>query len=422
MGGRARALLSQARTLWQSKTIRQTGMLSAANFFAMGLGFLMSLVLPKLMGAYDYGLFSLCSSVVAFAATFFEFGIFASAAKVLVDTREQAARAAVLAIAMRFLALIAIVFAAFMWGLGHVIDAWQSDPIGGYLVTGSYFSVSLVLTFAMTMLLKATNEIRRLAMFNVLSKLLYVIAILCGIFFWHLSVTYCYLAMLLGPLVSCVVIMWRFIRMPMGNQHDIVHEIFRVNREFGIRNYFSRAIGALGQQSNSLLIGWFCGAVDVGLFSLCVSFASPVYVFASAASASKFRSYGGFARISKRFLSFYAALVCGAAIVCVGIALLLFSTYYQSIYGDRNLAVLWLLALGGILQSLVHPYNEWLSANGRGKEMLITGTIFSVVGLLANFVGISLWGIAGAGLAAVLMQGYFFVHTYYFYRKLRKET
>ena len=405
--------------LVRSKTVQQTMMLSGAHFFAMGLGFLLSLVLPKLLGAYDYGLLSLCTAVVSFCATFFEFGIFASAARVLVDIDDCNIGAAVLSVAMRFLSLIALAFALFMWLVGSWIDDFQTVPVGHYLVVGSWLSVATVLPFAMTILLKATNEIKRLACFNILSKVLYFVAIVLAIWQGSLSVMYCYLAVLAAPILSFVCTMWRFIIMPVGIRKDILHEILRVNREFGIRNYMSRVIGAIGSQTNRIIIGFFCGAVDVGFFSLCNAFLMPAGIFIEASVASKFKSFGSFARISKRFFLFESGLVGSAVLLCGGIGYALFLTYYHAVYGACDLTILWLMGGALFLQGIAAPYNEWLAANGRGREMLAIGTTDGVIGFLANLAFISWVGIVGAGVASVVINLCFLLQAAYYYQKCR---
>jgi len=66
-----------------NKTARQTLLLFSAQIFSLGIGFIANMLLAKEMGAQQFGIYSFALATISFVAIFFEFGYFASGARLL---------------------------------------------------------------------------------------------------------------------------------------------------------------------------------------------------------------------------------------------------------------------------------------------------------------------------------------------------
>ena len=71
------------------KSMRQTLAVSGSNFFVMGIGFFINVLLARAMGLTGFGLYSFAFAVFNFVAIFMEFGFYSTAAKVLADEKDE---------------------------------------------------------------------------------------------------------------------------------------------------------------------------------------------------------------------------------------------------------------------------------------------------------------------------------------------
>ncbi|WP_418626576.1 lipopolysaccharide biosynthesis protein [Anaerosinus sp.] len=403
-----------------NKVFRQTTALSIGNFFSLLSGFVISLILPKALGSYDYGIFSLVCSIVSFFVVFFEFGIFVSSAKFLLNIKDSKEQDYVIAMAVKILVPIAFLLAGWIYFSSLFIDTILVDKIGVFLMISSYLSVSAILPFVSEQLLKATNQIYKLAIFNLLAKIFYLLFITSGLIFDYLSVKFCCLAFLLSPIVSFYIVFNKYFFLKVERKRYLLNEIININKEFGIKNYLGRVTSTSVQQINRLIIGYFCGAVDVGLFSLSISITTPVYLISQSLSISRFQSFSNRRILSKMFILTHIGIIVFVSGVCLIFAWLLFNCYYKDLY-ENGMIVISISLLATTVQAGYIPYNDWLAANGLGNEMFLVANIYSILGLVLNFTLIPLYGIYGAVFTLIFMNMYFLLHCVFFYEKNKEK-
>lgn len=392
--------------------------LSLANIAALGCGFIVSLILPKILGAYQYGVFSLVLTVLSLISVVFEFGVFVSIGRVLAMTSSTIERDKILSLTIRFIGIIAVAFAICSYGVSLLIDYFLPDKIGGYLAGVGYLSVALTLPFALDAVWKASGNYGRLALYAFFSKALYAGFILWGYYFNCLSVKFCLTAVLSAPIITLIAVSFRWIMTIPKDCKDVVIKIYEVNRDFGIKNYLGRLISTPTGYLSTLFLGYFAGAIDVGVFSLSVALASPLQLIANSLTAVKFRECVFFKAISKSYIRLYAATSCTGGIVVFLIGAALFRYYYKGVYLER-IDLLAIMIFSQLVCSLYTVYNQWLAANAQGDAMLYTGSVYAFLQLFLGFTLTYSYGVYGLALALLVARVYFLLHTMSFYFKLK---
>ncbi len=413
-------MMAKFQVLLQNSKIRQTGILTFANVISLGLGFLLTVYLPKALGAHEYGVFSLVCAVLNFVAVFFEFGFFVSIAKILIETRDQDKIRSIVKLALIILFYIAISFAICIYGLSFFIDDLLHNKIGAYLMAVSSLSISCVLPFVAGELLKATGEIYHLAAYKFFCKLLYFCGIVIGVYYDLLTVQFCLWAFLLTPVIAFIATFSKYLFVKVEHKKLYWREIWIVNEEFGIKNYISRIISTPSGQINKLIIGYFCGATDVGLFSLCCAFSLPIMLISESISSVQFKSCEKRRSYSLRYVQLNILINVILSVGCFICVYALFAFYYNRIYPNWGVWLSLIVICAGGLQGIYTPYNEWLAANGLGNEMLSIAKVYAILSLLFNCVFIVFLGIWGAAITLLLINFYALMATLYYYNKERR--
>lgn len=392
--------------------------LSVANIAALGFGFIASLILPEILGSYQYGVLTLVITVLSLISVVFEFGVFASIGRILATTTSVAERDNILAIAIRFIGIVAIAFAICSYGASLFIDDFLPDKISVYLAGVSYLSIAMTLPFALGEIWKASGNYGRLAVYTFLSKVIYVGLILIGYYFHYLSVKFCLTAFLGTPIITLIVVSFRWIKTKPKDCKDVVLKIYEVNRDFGVKNYLSRLIGTPPNYLATLFLGYFAGAVDVGVYSLSTAFASPLQLVANSLAAVKFRECVSFKALSKRYILLYTIISFAGGIAVFLIGAILFRYYYKGVYLER-IDLLAIMIFSQLVCSLYTVYNQWLAANAQGDVMLYTGSVYAFLQLFLGFTLTYSYGVYGLALALLVARVYFLLHTMSFYFKLK---
>lgn len=405
----------------RNQVFRQTTILSGANFFSLSIGFLVALLLPKVMGKEEYGLFSLACAVVSFCAIFFEFGFFVSAARLLVITSDAKKKHEVVAMSLWLFIFLGILFAALMYGVSFFIDNILRDAVGYIISSAAIVSVSFFSAFVAQQLFQGLNAIDRLSIYTFFSKLIYFALLAIAWLLDLLSAKTVFWAFSIAPLIAFCMVFFSYWRIQLTYREELLQNILCIYKEFGMKNYFARIVDTAAKQINGILLGIFCGAVDVGLFTLCTAVASPANVISQSLTAAKFRDFGGYRIISNKLIAGHYTTSVMSSLFCFALAYLLFHYYYLSEY-PQGMSVFIFCMIGMMFQSIYTLYNGWLAVNGCGNAMLHMSCVNAVVCFGGYGLLIPVYGIYGAAITVVTSNLYFMLHTLYYYHKYSRGS
>ena len=400
----------------QNRVFRQTGILSGANFISLGIGFLITLILPKVLGADEYGLFALACSVGSFCGIFFEFGFFVSAARLLVIITDIKKKNEIVAMSLRLFLFLAGLFALLMYMLSFFIDQFLQGAIGYIIASAAIFMGSFFSTFVAQQLFQGLNTIDRLALYTCFSKIIYLL--LLSVAWWMdiLSAKTVFWAFSIAPLIAFCMVFFSYWRMRLEHREELLRNILRVYREFGVKHYFARIIDASAKYLYGIILGRFCSAADMGLFALCMAIASPANVVSQSLTATKFKDFGDFRSMSRKLVLGHYVASIGLSGGCFVFAYLLFHYYYMIEYPE-GLNIFSLCIIAVMLQAIYTLYNGWLAVNGLGKEMFCISCVNAVICVCGYCSLIPIYGIYGAAIIMCGSNFYFMLHTIYCYNK-----
>lgn len=402
-----------------NKTYSQTFILSMSNFFAMGMGFFIALLLPKYMGSHAYGVFTVSVVVLSLLSSFFEFGIFWSGAQILGGIQDKRKQRYLIHMLMVIFACLSFVCGLTVFCGTLLLYSYIQKEISEILLIGAACSCSFLCTYVVQQIARGINAIKKLSLYNVISKLVYI-----GIIFFLLEnscmeAKSVFLAYSISPIIAFVIVFHDLLFYKGMKYPEIKKEMIELNKKAGRFNYFGNLCSTGFGQINQLIIGKNCGVEDVGMFSIANSIGNAIYLVCGALGMSKYRDFGNFKSINSEVKRFHLLLVTTITMVCALIAYWLFSSYYGNIYEDGvNLAIVVLIA--SLFQGLYVVNDNWMSANGLGKHTMRLSITQGIIKLTIGVIIIPLVGVYGAAFAILFANLYYYMHSRVIYLRYKK--
>jgi O-antigen/teichoic acid export membrane protein len=404
------------RELFYNPVSRQTLMLFSAQVFGLVIGFLTNIFLAKTLEATLYGKYQFALSVLVFLSIFIEFGIFASGSRLLALNADPKKEKELIGTLNLVLGVFSLLFIVTVAVLSIFIDRIYEDKIGEMLLLCSLFSFSFLIPFFLDLTLKGSNHIYLLSSFTFAWKVLFGASIVILSYTENLTTMNALMAYSLTCLIPFMAVNLKL--SPSFNDFRAnLSLIRRENKVFGFKNYLGRALGTGSFYLDRILISYFSSAKEVGFYGLAFSFANPLNTFSTALSASLFKTVSDGRRIPSLALKINFVVIAVGTLLILAFGNIVIRYYLSSEYLD-TLPNLYILTFAVAMQAAYQPFNEWLASNGYGNKMLITAKIFTFFNLVLNIGLIPFYGAVGASVATLVSYTYFFVHTFYFYRKI----
>jgi O-antigen/teichoic acid export membrane protein len=399
--------------LSQNKTVRQTLLLFVAQIFGLVIGFISNMLLAKQMGSYNFGVYSFALAVISFAAIFYEFGYFASVSRLLAQNREKQKERQLVGAALVILGVISTLFYFSILLVSFFIDNLFADKVGNILRITSAVSWSFIIPFYMELVLKGSNHVEFLSFFNVLWKILFV----ATLFVLHYSGLLTPLNVLYALSTSCIVSFFYYtikLNPSFENLKRHLQDIQKENMSFGRHLYSGRVIDSATYQLDRLLIGYFMGVKDVGLYSLAGTMANPIASFSTALATSKYKIFSDGKPISSRVLKTNLAWIAVAVLGANTLGYIIIGFYLGSEYRNMFL-ILILMTVAVGFQAGYQLHNAWLGSNGEGKYLKQKAVYTAALNLALNFTLIPLYGAVGAAIASLTSMAFsYLLHVYYY--------
>lgn len=402
-------------TLKTSKTSRQTFFLFFAQIFGLVINFLSGMLVAKGMGSVQYGIYSLALSIITFLSIFFEFGYFASISRLLAQCKDEICEKELLGASLVVLIVISILFVLTVLILSFLVDIIFKDKVGKILFITSFFSFAYVIPFFMELVLKGSNHIEQLAIFNLLYRIVYMMVVIYLFFYKLMNPTNIILISFLSCIMSFAYI--TYILHPSFKNFKFYWLLIKhQNKIYGLHVYTGRVIDVATYQLDRILLGYFIDAKSVGLYSIANSMANPINTFSTSLASTKFKDFANENYISHKIIkiNFFWILF---AIACVNLIGYIVIFYFLGEAFHESFLLLLIMTLAVGFQAAYQPYNAWLCANGFGDEMKKLNYKMALITLITAFVLIYLFHTVGAAVASVLSN----IYSLYLYIRLYYE-
>ena len=402
-----------------NRTARQTLLLFSAQIFSLGIGFIANMLLAKEMGVQQFGIYSFTLATISFVAIFFEFGYFASGARLLAQNHDKVYEKELIAALLVIAGIIAMGFVVTIFALSFVVDEIFADKIGEILRLASIVSFSFILPFFMELVLKGSNHIEYLSLFHFIWKVLFMILLIFLYIFEIISPIAIILILSTGCILAFLIISFN-LRPLNSRTRKILIKLHRENKRYGFHVYTARIADTATFQLDRLMISFFVGSTSVGFYSLAFALASPLNTFSTALSSSKFKSFSNGKAVPNNILiaNFIWILIASLGIITVG---------YFIVYSFLGIAyaevfpLLIVLICAVFFQASYQPYNAWICSAGFGKEVKIKTYITTFINILFNILLIPYYGALGAAIASLISMFASFVIYFYLHSKLARK-
>ncbi len=410
----ARNVMNSFINLSKTKTAKQTGVLYGSQISAMALGLITAPIVTRVLGPEKYGILAFILAVISFISLFFEFGFFSAGARLLAISKEKEKDQELIGSLTIITVGISLSFFLIIFIFSFFIDSIFHTTAGDILRTVSILAAIIPFQYMLQQVCQGTNEIKKMAIANIIPKLWYLAGLLIAVSFLKLNVFVVLVLNFTGIILTAGLII-----LSLKPKFDHLKENFRMiwkeTKDYGRHVYFGRIASMATYDSDKILISYFSGTTDVGFYSLAMILINPMFIFSSSLSTSLFKEFVKKKKVPKKvvYFNFLWLLFSCAGLIIFGkwIVILLFSVKFINVY-----PILIVLTFANLFRGLTQPYNKFLGAKGEGKALRNTAVILTICNLLGNLTLIPFWGAIGAAYASLfaLMVNYF-GHIYYYH-------
>lgn len=399
-GTQQRAVGTRIRAAISSPVAAQTAIFTVANVLISVLGGLSRAVLAAVMSVASFGAFSFAISFLQFTALIFEFGLFLPAAR-LAARAEGRERREVLGAGLLVYVPVGLAFAAAIFGLSFFVDDWFKVDAGSAL--RSVAPLAFVFPFGLValQLAQGVGRLHVSSLTNLLAQVLFVVGV--GVL-WLTDVDLgAGLALVLRAaamaVAAAVLIVW--LRPVLGHARRHARQMFADARSYGFQVYVGRVLSVGTFNMDVLILGALTDAKEVALYTLALAAAQAAGLPITGMATALFPRMAREGTLSRRWLALAWGVGLAGIVACWLLADPVFSALFAPVYlGATSFIVP--LAMAQAVRGVTTVYNQWLSAQARGRDLRNAGIVLTVTNLVLNFAFIPAWGATGAAWASFL--------------------
>lgn len=403
----------------QSRALVQSAVFTVSNIVVSLLGLVSAAALARSLGPDDFGLYAFAFALLVFTAIFFDFGIFLPAAR-LAASSSGAERQRVIGASFLAFIPIGLAFSIVIYGLSYVIDAGFSTEAGQALRTAAPLAFAYPFVQFALQLSQGVDRLHISSITSAIGQGAFVVFVLAAISVLPSVSISLALVLRAGAFVVAGVAFVIWIRPRLRGARKHFSPLIRDARAYGFTAYVGRILSIGTYNMDTLILAAFADARDVGFYVLAgtIAYASglPVLGMSSALFARMTRDSG----IERRWLTAAWGVGLGAAFLAWALAYPFVEIVLSSEYLPAAALVL-PLALAQMIRGVTSVYNQYLSAQARGRELRNAAIVLTVSNVIFNFALIPPFGAKGAAWASLLaLTVNFFAHVAY-YRRSQAE-
>jgi O-antigen/teichoic acid export membrane protein len=224
----------------------------------------------------------------------------------------------------------------------------------------------------------------------------------------------------LGGLGVAVGIVTALLRPSFSSVGPELRRVAQATREFGLHMYVGRAASMASARLDAVLIPYFIGTTGFGVYNMAQRISEPIATLARSMAMTRFKAFANRTEVSAYILRWNLALLSAASgglLLAGPIAILLF-------LGEQYQPAIPLVppfAIATFFAGLMQPYNMFLGAHGRGRELRNISLALGATNLAGLLLLVPVLGLLGAAWWASGSMFFNFLLNLYYYRKVRKE-
>ena len=384
------------------------GLTFVASIISVVLGFLVSILLGRYLGASDLGIFKMASVVYSIAVLVVTFGIPATVTKFVAESKNDRQRMNVVAssglITSCVFGLMSI--PVFFVMAKYLETAFGIDGLASLLKILA-FAFPFSLTGGVLLgVLNGLREMRKFALATILQSLLMLVLsvamILSG--FGVEGVVFSMVAASSGGCLYLIVVCRRHFTLTLGEYRNAAGQILR----FGSRIVGANAVNLVNYQGDLLLIGIFMTTSDVGIYGVAIGLAKFMWLFPQAVQTITYPAIteqwskhdtNAIGRLIDKSTKYTALLL-----VPIGLAVGLYAkeiiSFIMGAGFDDSVLPLQILLAGVVVNGVMQrPIGSVLFSLGLPGLNLRIFASAAIVNIVLNILLIGAFGVIGAAVA-----------------------
>ena len=412
---RSRWLRPRSRTLWQAAIFTiSSGLVSLLSVVATAL-------LARHLSTHAFGSYAFSLAFLQLAAIVFEFGLFASAAR-LVALEATLDKREVIGASLLLYLPVGAIFSLFVYASSFGVDAWFQTEAGTALRIAAPLAIAIPFAYVLQQLAQGAGRLHVASISALVMQVLLVAFLAVFVGFGGELTTGRGLVLRCAAALVAALAASLWLRPVFRQIRRSLAEILVHTRQYGFQVYVGRLLSIGTYNMDVLMIGVLANANSVGIYTLAGSVAAAAGLPVMGMSAALFARMANTPRIKPWWL--YASIGIGALTTLTAWALAdaFVSFAFSSRYGRAADLVL-PLALAQAVRGVTTVYNTFLSAHGRGRELRNAGLVLTGSNIAFNFTLIPPFGAMGAAWASLFaLIVNLIAHVVFYRQSLRLPT
>lgn len=396
--------------------------LTIAQIFSLGLGFISSIIIANSLGLEKFGNFAFYFSITSIVLLFFRFGYFSSVGVLIVQTNNKKRQSEFIGAGFILAILIGLGYGLFLLLISDIIDSFFKSSIKEYILKTLPFLVFLPLTMLINQVVQALNNYRPIIIYNILSSLLSFFIILI-LFISNIINTKYFIFAKIIPSSIVIFTIFLLFKMRFSNLLKNLAIINLKNKKHGFHLYLGQISDQFVYQSDELIIKYFAGSSELGLYKIAQQLVNPFGMLAKNYAFSKYKILAKSSFADKTLEKNIFLISMFQLIQSIIFSFIAINYFYKNVYHSAfYIAVV--LSIAIFYSSLYQLYNNFLNSHSLGKITRNISIKMSLTNLIANLLFIPHYGSIGAAFASLLAMFtyyYFCLKEYKIYSKVNNE-
>lgn len=316
--------------------------------------------------------------------------------------------------------IIGILFSLFIWFFSFKINELLNTQIGPTLRVIAPLCIVLPFQFFISAVSTGTNKIKIEAIFNIIPKIIFLIALIVFIAQYELSVLMCIVLNLISSLAVILIVLIGL--KPRFNElKKHLKLVLSKNKKYGIHYYAGSVFNQTTYRLDEIFISGFINTVQLGYYSLANLVCSPMIMMSQSLSRSMFKRYANSDRIPKQVFSYNTAWLFLCVIGLFAISKIFVGIIFENYDFSSVLKYIFPLSFAFFFQGLCAPY-VFLAAKSMGKEIRNVAWMEAIINIAGNLILIPIYGVLGAIYASILAKlVHFLALKFYYYKYLKQK-
>jgi O-antigen/teichoic acid export membrane protein len=410
---------SLTNPFFKSARARQAGELYLSLMATLILGIAVSVLNTRLLGPKAFGDFKFLQTIWTIGVLLVTFGLFTTGGNLLAKRQTVDAEKPLIASMLIIATVLSLVFMAMMLCVSFPLGYLYGHEIGAR--ARLYGALLFVFPFQLYLqeALRGTNDIRGLALLNVLPQLAYLPCAVIVNRAYGFSLDK---ALLLYLVSIAATVLWLSIRSKpkFWEIKKGIREIFENNRAVGSHIYVATLVTTSTAYLGQFTLAYFFDTRLVGEFALALTITMPLAMIPNAVGTTFFKRFASLDRIPSKIIT-VSVILCITSLIGF---LMLIKPIVLLLYTERFMQIVplaYICAVGAVIHGMGDIYNRYLLANGKTSALRSNAIHLGLISVFGYFVLVDRFGVMGAAFTKLAVDVVYLGTMLLYYKNMRVE-